>query len=88
MNKTDRKAVSALLEQLQDLRSKCEAIGEQITELAEAEREKFDNMPEGLQEGERGQKIDEAATLLEEAACAAQDSDLTNAIDSLELIEL
>jgi hypothetical protein len=42
-----------------------EAAGTVIAEMAEAEREKYDNMNEGLQNSETGQNLDSAATTLE-----------------------
>ena len=66
MNKQDRKNLSAIIETLETAHSSLE-------EMAEAEREKYDNMPEGLQESERGQAIDEAATSLEEQASTLED---------------
>ena len=38
-----------------------------IESLAESEREKYDNMPDGLRAGERGQAMSDAADALEEA---------------------
>jgi hypothetical protein len=60
MNATRRKALTALNEKLDAL--KCEA-----EELAREEREYYDNMPESLQGGEKGEAADEAATNLESA---------------------
>jgi hypothetical protein len=66
MNKEDRKSLSHIVELLEEALSG-------LTEMSEAEREKYDNMPEGLQKCERGQAIDEAATCLEDQASALQD---------------
>jgi hypothetical protein len=75
MNGTDRKTLAKIL---QDLGSAKTA----LDSLAEDEREKFDNMSEGLQQAENGQKLSEAADALE----SARDS-LDEAISSLEGIE-
>lgn len=53
-----------------------------IEELADAEREKFDNMSEGLQASEQGQRIEAAADCLENTK-----SSLEDAISSIEEIE-
>ena len=39
-----------------------------IAQVAEEEREKFDNLTEGLQQAENGQKMEEAADILEEVS--------------------
>jgi hypothetical protein len=75
MNKDDRKELESALDMLRE--------AHQIIEtLAEQEREKYDNMPEGLQNGERGQAISEAADALEESS-----GHLDDAINRLEEIE-
>lgn len=43
-------------------------IAEQIRELGEGQREKFDNMPEGLQQGDTGQMLEQRADAAESAA--------------------
>lgn len=48
-----------------------------FTEEAEAEREKFDNMPEGLQQTEKGEKLEEAADQLESADSSLEEVDLS-----------
>lgn len=65
MNKQRRNAIDKLKCKLEDIFNELEAI-------AEEEREAFDSMPEGLQSSERGQKSDEAAGGLENAACELQ----------------
>lgn len=51
-----------------------------FTEMAEEEREKFDNMPEGLQQGERGQDMETAADALESAADELDGTDLKDGV--------
>lgn len=55
------------------------AVAEQITALGEEEREKFDNMPEGLQQGDTGQMLEERAS-----NCEAWASDVETAADTLD----
>lgn len=50
-----------------------EGIQSEIQELQSDEQDKFDNMPEGLQEGDRGQAIQAAADNLQEADQACDD---------------
>lgn len=71
MNKDTRKQLSVLIDELTSLQAR-------VQELGEAEREKYDNMSEGLQCIERGQAISTAADTLEDQA-----SELTNIIDNL-----
>ena len=49
-------------------------------QIAEEEREKFDNMPEGLQQGDRAQAMEEAADALESAASDLDNVDLSEHI--------
>jgi hypothetical protein len=70
------------------------------TDLAVEERDKFDNMPEGLQASENGQKIEEAADTLENLTFPdmsdydlktdegrdSLQSDLTSLVDELEAL--
>lgn len=67
MNAKDRKEVSAIVSELEGLQAR-------LQELADAEQEKFDNMSEGLQAGERGQAIETAAGELSSAADAVQEA--------------
>lgn len=71
MNAARRKAISeaiALIDQAHDL----------VENVANGERESFDNLPEGLQESERGERMDEIASALEEAYMT-----LTDVVDQL-----
>jgi len=52
-------------ENVEDLRSQVEDITGRVETLAEETREKFDNMPEGLQQGDTGQLLEERAEAME-----------------------
>ncbi len=73
MNSQRRKAIDAILKDLEKLQQAIEGlpgtddIKASIEGLAEEEREYHDNMHENLQGGERGQAAEEAANSLEEA---------------------
>lgn len=43
-----------------------------IEEIVSEEQEKFDNLPEGLQSSEKGEKIEEGISVLEEIVTAAE----------------
>ena len=66
MNKQQRKKLSDMLDEIAGYVSTLE-------EMAEEEQEKYDNMPESLQDSERGQAIQEAADNLQQAADDLQD---------------
>ncbi len=60
MNKTTRKEIDDLIAQL-------ESIKEQIGTIRYNEEEKYDNMPESLQESEKGEAMSNAIDNLESA---------------------
>lgn len=66
MNAAQRKELAEINEKLSELMAEAEALKSRVEDIAATERDKFDNMPEGLQESERGQKIGEAADSLDE----------------------
>lgn len=81
MNKGQRKVLAVIFAGLNELANKirCETIDlgdakmaldsyeERVGEISEEEREKFDNMPEGLQASPTGEAIEDAADALEYA---------------------
>jgi hypothetical protein len=71
MNKQNRKKLQGYVESLEEI--KCA-----IEEMRDDEECKFDNMPEGLQESERGETMQESIENLESAS-----SSLEEAIDYL-----
>ena len=60
MNKDRRDRIAKIKEALEDLRG-------QIEDLQSEEQEAFDNMPESLQQSERGQASEAAAEALQSA---------------------
>ena len=66
MNNQRRKEIEAVLNELADLRSRIETIQSE-------EQDAYDNMPEGLQQSERGMKAEEACSRLEDALTAFDD---------------
>ena len=76
MNKDDRKRLekaTALIEEARGI----------VEEVGQAERDKFDNLPEGIQESERGQKFDDNAEKLDEAGANLQEC-IDNLADAME----
>lgn len=71
MNKNDRKQIDEWIDQLEEIKSGIEV-------MQENEQEKLENLPEGIQFGERGDKMSAAIENLEYAA-----SSIGEAIDYL-----
>lgn len=66
MNNARRKRINDVVERLTGIHADLE-------ELASDEREAFDNLPESIQMGEKGQQIEEYADALDNAANAADE---------------
>jgi predicted nucleic acid-binding Zn-ribbon protein len=71
MNQARRNVINNQISTLQDVES-------QLTDVLEGEQDAYDNMPESLQGGERGEAMQEAINQLEEAMEA-----IRNACDAL-----
>lgn len=71
MNNARRKEIDKLTAQIEEIKEVIEA-------LRDEEQEAFDNMPESLQDGERGEKMQSAIDALEYAA-----DDLQECLDHL-----
>lgn len=72
MNNDRRQRIAKITERL-------EAITQDLDELADEERDAYENMPEGLQQSQRGEAAEEALSCLENA----RDS-ITDVTDYLE----
>lgn len=59
MNAKRRKALAAIVTQLEELESLRQEIQERLEEIMEEEQEAFDNLPDSLQGSERGQQMEE-----------------------------
>lgn len=77
MNKMNRK-------QLSDLISRIETIHEELDEIKDGEEEKFDNMPENLQDSEKGEALSEIIDFPDSASESLNESveSIQNAIDN------
>lgn len=64
---------------LDDLKEQVQQVADDVNEIAEEYRENRDNMPEGLQEGDVGQQMEENAESLESWA-----SDIEQCLDSVD----
>jgi hypothetical protein len=65
MNRERRNAIHRALELLSEARAL-------IDETKDAEQEAFDNLPESLQQGERGEAMESAVSALEDAASSIE----------------
>lgn len=66
MNADRRKRISALWDKLDEIKTEIEAIMEE-------EQDSYDNLPESLQQSERGEKMESAIDNLESAASSIDD---------------
>lgn len=85
MNKATRKQIEDIVSQLEELRGKLGDLKDEVANIQSEEQEKFDNMPEGLQQGDGGQAIEAAANSLSE--CESEfdnmDSEFETVINAL-----
>jgi len=82
MNKLDRKHYAMAMKMVAEAKELVAQALEEFERLADAEKEKFDNMSEGLQQSETGQKLEKNYEVLYDAQEKAQD-----AFDTLEELE-
>lgn len=97
MNNQRRKALKALRLQLEAVHAALsnfdlEQIASDLTDLRDEEQESFDNMPEGLQQGDRGQASSDAIDQLEGAISHLETvqealQELENAVGAIETAE-
>ena len=66
MNKDRRSRIAEIVSQLETLK-------DQIAELQGEEQDAFDNLPEGLQQSDRGQQSENAASYLSDAESSIDD---------------
>ena len=74
MNKERRQRIGKIIEKLED-------IAAELVVLADEERDAFDNLPESLQYGERGEAMEAAADELEDVS--GEVSDLASRLEEL-----
>ena len=88
MNKKKRKVINEMAERLDSIQSELEDFHQSAEVLLEEEQSSFDNLPEGLQNSEKGEAIQiaidalgNAVNLIEEALQAVENatSELTEA---------
>jgi exonuclease VII small subunit len=65
MNKDRRKSLAEALALIDQAEALLQQASEAVDEVRDEEQEAFDNLPESLQDGERGQQMQEAVSSLE-----------------------
>jgi len=86
MNNKRRKLIAEISKQIEALKSQLEdanTLKDEIEEVQGEEQEGFDNLPESLQQGEKGQTMEQAAEALGDAVDQLDDA-LTTAIQTLD----
>ncbi len=68
MNKKRRDAITKIIDQLISLNETMTELQDQIDTIQSEEQESFDNLPESLQEAEKGQTMEAAIEALQEAS--------------------
>lgn len=85
MNNARRKEIEVIKARLEAVfEGELEAIRSDLNEVKDAEQEAWDNMPESLQEGERGQAMQEAIAELESAVECVESFDFESVFNSLD----
>lgn len=86
MNKGQRKILAEERVRLVAAHDTIESAKDSIEELYKEENDKFDNLPEGLQESGLGQTLQEIASMLENIAFDLDDtsSQLSDILDSID----
>lgn len=84
MNKDRRKEISKIVGLLQEISVKLDEAKLIVEQVAQEEREFYDNMPENMQSGDNGQKADQAASDLEEVQSTLENIDIDDLVGRLE----
>jgi predicted nucleic acid-binding Zn-ribbon protein len=87
MNQARRRQLSAIARKLQSLKEQAGALATELESVRDDEQEAYDNLPESVQDGDRGDAMQDAITNIEEAISAAESGDLPAAVEALEAIE-
>lgn len=81
MNAKRRKALVALVGEAYDLRDKLDELKGQFEELRDEEEECYDNLPESLQDSERGERMQECIDFIDDLL-----NELDSAVGSMEYV--
>lgn len=86
MNNPRREQIANIIKQAADAKQVLENLMAEIEQVRDEEQEYYDNMPEGLQGGEKGERASAAIDSLENAACDVEsmNDSLDEVISNLE----
>ena len=84
MDHETRKAITQHIKDARDALGTLEEIAAALREISDSEQEKLDNLPESLQNSERGESFSNWVDALTELSDALGCEDIQSAIDSLE----
>ncbi|USL89073.1 hypothetical protein SEA_KANNH_53 [Microbacterium phage KannH] len=87
MNNQRRKEIQEVINKLADLDALRNEIKEEIERIRDEEQEYYDNMPEGLQQSDRGYKAEEAASQLDDAAQQLDGLDIDGLTSNLDVAQ-
>lgn len=86
MNKIRRKELARIIEKLEALEALRSEIQEELEAVMDEEQEALDNMPEGLQDSEKGQQMQEYIDSMEYAMDDLENFDVESIMDQLQEI--
>ena len=86
MNRIRRKSLKAILGQMDELSTVLETVKEALQDVLNEEQEAYDNLPEGLQEADRGQQMQEYIEALEGVVDSLGDLDIEDLYGTIEEI--
>lgn len=84
MNRERRKDLAAIIKKLEELDALREEIKEQLEAVRDEEQEALDNMPESLQDSERGQQMQEYIDAMDESLYSLEEIDVEGMMDQLQ----
>lgn len=86
MNGIRRKSLRTILGQMDELSTVLETVKEALQDVLNEEQEAYDNLPEGLQESDRGQQMQEYIDALEGVVDSLGELDIEDLYGTIEEI--
>lgn len=86
MNRIRRKSLKAILGQMGELSTVLETVKEALQDVLNEEQEAYDNLPERLQEADRGQQMQEYIETLEGVVDSLGELDIEDLYGAVEEI--
>ena len=86
MNRIRRKSLRTILGQMDEISTVLETVKEALQDVLNEEQEAYDNLPEGLQESDRGQQMQEYIDALEGVVDSLGELDIEDLYGTIEEI--